>query len=445
MSLLSDNRIPPSTINDCIDILAYNDHLWEGFSPHQKDIMTVRSLSESQYAWTEKQAKLATSIVKRYKTLFQKFNINVDGLCNNPVYRDPFRVIDYEKSISIIDIDGEEYLRLKFPYDKKIIALVKNCRNKNNLPDSYFEYDGDKKLWVAKMTEVTVYYLTLIAIRYDFKFVTPELYDLFLEVKQERFVKNPGVYFDNTLKFTATSESFNEYWKENYSKKSLIQQTDALKLFGFSIPKNLKSWYSDPIMSHKIATSRRDVYINKDKTRLQDLLVAMEDLDLFPCIVPVTGAISEPHELYEWKEWIDTIEQKYGNTKSMAFGFDVKQPNLPEQNKYSKNIDEVTMELADMENEQQQAMVDYQINYDLYLLTKTNKWIDENTKFIFVRNRLPRTLIKSGIKIKTAMMSIGGGLWSPYGDLINTMVENCDKRMYYTTTSPITEDEADKI
>ena len=90
-------------------------------------------------------------------------------------------------------------------------------------------------------------------------------------------------------------------------------------------------------------------------------------------------------------------------------------------------------------------MVDYQINYDLYLLTKTNKWIDENTKFIFVRNRLPRTLIKSGIKIKTALMSIGGGLWSPYGDLINTMVENCDKRMYCTSTSPITEDEADKI
>ena len=60
-----------------------------------------------------------------------------------------------------------------------------------------------------------------------------------------------------------------------------------------------------------------------------------------------------------------------------------------------------------------------------------------------VAHRIPRTLIKSGIKPKTALMSIGGGLWSPYSELIQTMVENCNKRVYYSSTKPIEHNVAD--
>ena len=52
----------PENVTECIEILAYNDHLWEGFAPHEKDSKTIRSLAESPYAWTEKQAKLALVI-----------------------------------------------------------------------------------------------------------------------------------------------------------------------------------------------------------------------------------------------------------------------------------------------------------------------------------------------------------------------------------------------
>ena len=63
----------PKTINEALKILAYNDYFWANPSmigntavikPHPKDQETVRSLAESQYAWTEKQARLALVILK---------------------------------------------------------------------------------------------------------------------------------------------------------------------------------------------------------------------------------------------------------------------------------------------------------------------------------------------------------------------------------------------
>ena len=58
----------PKTVNEALKILAYNDYFWADHTklgstthikPHPKDHETVRSLAESQYAWTEKQARLA--------------------------------------------------------------------------------------------------------------------------------------------------------------------------------------------------------------------------------------------------------------------------------------------------------------------------------------------------------------------------------------------------
>ena len=54
----------PKTINEALKILAYNDYFWSDpqknhIKPHPKDKTTVTSLAESQYAWTEKQARLA--------------------------------------------------------------------------------------------------------------------------------------------------------------------------------------------------------------------------------------------------------------------------------------------------------------------------------------------------------------------------------------------------
>ena len=182
MPELSEAKLP-KTINEALKILAYNDffHLdpiKSNIKPHDKDRETIRSLAEAQYPWTEKQGKLAVIILKRYLTKFQKHKLDIKDLLDNPEYDEPFRVINFEKSIEkYIDEDEEEMLELKFPYSKKIVGLIQTLKNKKGLPNGYCAFNGEEKTWTIKQSDITTYYVTLLAIRYDFKFVDITLLD----------------------------------------------------------------------------------------------------------------------------------------------------------------------------------------------------------------------------------------------------------------------------
>ena len=97
------------------------------------------------------------------------------------------------------------------------------------MPERYMVYNPEDKHWTCKQTEVTTYYLTLIAIRYDFQFVDKSLFDDYLEVKKEKLsIKDPFVFLENNeLKFKNVSEPFLEHWKKNIIHKPLLQQVDS--------------------------------------------------------------------------------------------------------------------------------------------------------------------------------------------------------------------------
>ena len=114
----------PKTINEALKILAYNDYFWANPSmlgntgvikPHPKDKETVRSLAEANYAWTEKQAKLAVVILKRYLTKFQSHGMDISELLQKPVFEEEFRVISFDKSIEkYIDENNVAKIEIKF-------------------------------------------------------------------------------------------------------------------------------------------------------------------------------------------------------------------------------------------------------------------------------------------------------------------------------------------
>ena len=112
--------------------------------------------------------------------------MDIKKLLDNPQYDDPFRIISFEKSIEkFIDEDEIEQIEVRFPYNKKIISLIRILKDRKGLPAGYSHYDGDSKKWLFKQTDVTTYYLTLIAIRYDFKFIDKTLLDDFYQVREE--------------------------------------------------------------------------------------------------------------------------------------------------------------------------------------------------------------------------------------------------------------------
>ena len=423
----------PKTINEALKILAYNDYFWDNgpktpnskINAHPKDNQTVRSLAEAQYAWTEKQAKLALVILKRYLTKFQAHNMDIKELLNNPKYDAPFRVINFLKSIEkFTDTDEVEKIEIKFPYDKKLISLIRTLKDKKGLPTGYSSYDGDQKKWIFLQTDVTTYYLTLLAVRYNFKFVDTSLIDDFEKIRAEKknYKSTTANLLNDKIVLANAPDTLVEHWNNDIASKTVLQQVDVLKNFGI----NTKGIDVDAIseVGKKLAHSNNQkLWIDAKVYGKDQLINGLDELDCFPLLMPVSGDIQTREDALEWMEWLQCFERHgISTTKNLSFGFEIKEPRR-----------------------EMIAEDEFQDWFDISQLSKQFKYIDQNTKVIFVRNRIPRTLIKSKIKPKASLTAIGGGYYVSGTDNLKRLLDNLPKKLYYNDHQPSNYDWLDKV
>ena len=436
----------PKTINEAIKILAYNEYFWHTpgnklnhrhINPHEKDMQTVKSLAEAQYAWTEKQAKLAVVILKRYLTKFQKHGLDIKKLLDYPQYEEPFRVINFDKIIEKYIENDEEQIELKFPYNRKLVTLVKAVKDKRGLPYGYVKYDGESKKWTFKQNDVTTYFLTLIAIRYDFKFVDDSLLDDFEKVKNEiKGFKQPSASLVGTeIVIHNGTNSLQEYWQKNYKDKKGLEQLDALKTFGIS-SKGIKiSSYSE--LGGKIAhCDSQRAWINRKEYSRDQILLGLSELNAFPLVMPVTGDPYSTEDSEDWRLWLKAFERHQIEPKHMAFGFEMKEPIL------TKNIDEHVNDKHHLVSGWHEES--YQTLMEVHQLAKQFKYVDKQTKIIFIRNRIPRTLMKSGIKPKCNLVGLGGGYYASGTDNLKRYLDSLPKTLYYNDYPPSNYDWQDR-
>jgi hypothetical protein len=436
----------PKTINEALKILAYNDYFWSDpqkahIKPHPKDQETVRSLAESQYVWTEKQARLALVILKRYLTKFQAHGMDIKSLLDKPQYEDEFRVISFDKSIEkFIDDDEQEKIELKFPYNKKIITLIRLLKDKRGLPGGYALYDGEAKKWTFLQSDVTTYYLTLIAVRYDFKFIDETLLDDYETVKQE--IQG---YREPTARLVAgeivldnAPGSLHEYWEENLKHKSVVEQVDSLK--NFSIKTNGISVPAETTVGHKVAHNNyHKLWIDSDTFNKHEVVKGLLELNCFPLMMPVSGEIDTAEEVKEFWEWMNVFKANgIDILTECSWGFDVKEP--------------VYLKDAGNEYNQRQMMLNnntsrefFENLFELHQMSKQFKFINKKTKVIFVRNRIPRAMIKSKIKPKASLVALGGGYYAAGTDNLKRLLENLPKKLYYSNHQPSSWDWHDHV
>jgi hypothetical protein len=439
--------ITPKTVNEAIKILAYNEYFWytdqnhqikRHVKPHHKDLDTVKSLAEAQYAWTEKQGKLAMVILKRYLSKFEKYGIYIRKLVDNPQYEAPFRVINFDKIIEkFIDEDGAEKIEMRFPYHKKIIQLIRVLKDQKCLPAGYSSYDGENKKWTFLQTDVTTYYLTLIAIRYDFKFVDTSLLDDFDKVRQEikGYKKPTAKLVDNKIDILNAPDSLLDYWKNNVEYEKTLIQVDRLKEFGISTKGiKVKSWSE---LGGKIAHHETTkAWIDRNEFNRDQVLAAFQELDMWPIIMPVSGDPWAMEDIDEWRNWLQCFERNQIEYKNLAFGFEFK---APEKEQWNPVIDESETLPKEVLNTK------WQVRNELAQLSKQFKYIDKETKFIFVRNRIPKTMIKSGLLPKCCFVALGGGYYTAGTDSLKRFLDNLPKTLYYNNHQPSSFDWNDKI
>ena len=423
----------PKTINEALKILAYNDYFWSNgpktpnatISPHPKDFKTCQSLADSQYAWTEKQAKLAVVILKRYLTKFQAYNMDIKSLLDNPKFDAPFRVLNYQKSIEkFTDTDEVEKIEIRFPYDKKVIGLIRILKDMKGLPAGCSHYDGDQKKWIFLHSDVTAYYLTMIAIRYNFKFVDETLLDDFEAIRREKKYYRHAIATleDNKIKLHHASESLVDYWEEHIKHLPLLEQVDSLKNFGLSTT-GIQVKAITQVGKKLAHSNHRKLWIDSKTYGKDQVVSGLDELNCWPIIMPVSGDIQTREDALEWIEWLQCFERHgISATKNLSFGFDITEPArhmLPED--------------------------DFQDWFDISQLSKQFKYIDKDTKVIFARNRIPRSLIKSKIKPKASLTALGGGYYTSGTENLKRLLDNLPKKLYYNDHQPSNYDWLDKV
>ena len=435
----------PKTINEALKILAYNDYFWAEpittlIKPHPKDFETVKSLAESQYAWTEKQARLALVILKRYLTKFQAHGMDIKPLLDNPSYENEFRVISFDKVIEkYTDERGIEKIELRFPYNKKIIQLIRCLKDSRDFPAGYSQYDGETKTWTFLHTDVTAYYLTLIAARYDFKFTDDSLLKDYELIKKEiiNHRQPTASLVGGEVIIKNAPESLQKYWNENLKGRPALTQVDSLK--NFNISTHGVNAKADTVLGHKIAHNKyHKLWIDSKTFSKKDVVKGLVELDCFPLMMPVSGDIHMEDDVKEFWEWMNAFKS-YGIDilNDCSWGFDVKEPI------FKKDVDRHNDRTYLLDNTRSQEF--FENLYELHQMSKQFKLISDNTKIIFVRNRIPRALIKSKIKPKASLVALGGGYYATGTDNLKRLLENLPKKLYYSDHQPSSWDWHDHI
>ena len=435
----------PKTINEALKILAYNDYFWQNpntalVKPHPKDKATVTSLAESQYAWTEKQARLALVILKRYLTKFQAHGMDIKTLLDNPVYDDEFRVISFDKVIEkYTDEDGIDRIELRFPYHKKVIQLIRCLKDHRDFPAGYSQYDGEAKKWTFLHTDVTAYYLTLIAARYDFKFMDDSLLRDYEEIKKEIIAhRQPSAKLvGGEVVLSDAPESMQEYWNTNIKHKQPLYQVDALKNLnistaGIHVP-------AETSIGYKIAHNNyHKLWIDSKAFSKTEVVKGLIELDCFPLIMPVSGDIHMEADVTEFWEWMNAFKSHgIDLLNNCSWGFDVKEPI------FKKDIDKHNERTYLLDNQKSDEF--FENLFELHQMSKQFKLINQDTKIVFVRNRIPRSLIRSKIKPKASLVALGGGYYATGTDNLKRLLENLPKKLYYSDHQPSSWDWHDHI
>jgi len=217
-----------------------------------------------------------------------------------------------------------------------------------------------------------------------------------------------------------------------------LAQVDSLK--NFSIPTKGINVPAHTSIGHKIAhNDYHKLWIDSKGFSKKEVVEGLIELDCFPLVMPVSGDIHMEDDVRDFWQWL-RVFQAHGVDilNECSWGFDVKEPMF-EKDYAKQGHDRVTL----LNNDRSQEF--FENLFELHQMSKQFKLINDNTKIIFVRNRIPRALIKSKIKPKASLVALGGGYYATGTDNLKRMLENLPKKLYYSDHQPSSWDWHDHI
>jgi hypothetical protein len=359
-------------------------------SPRDKSVifsMSAQLLKNPPLALTEKQATLLLTIFENNMELYKEIP-NYEFLVKNPIYKYPFRALELEKKIYLTLHEGKQYIRVKLPFDKKINKIFSVYRG------DYTFIDREKFFY---LTDKNIYGIveSLKEFDFDIDLKIQQWYDEIKKIKDNFEEYKPIVdYVDNTLVLRNSHRSVVNYFNENRSNK-IIPDIFLARSLGLSLGKNLNehvpSITEDELVRNMLTLDGSTCSLKEDI----NLRTAIENIEQWPILIILTDERNLHSSLDSWYTMFKSIGV---NKKEMTVLF---------RSQMNKKFNEFIKQ------------------------NSLNNMLDENTKVVFIKNKLPKVIYKTGFKPKFVITS---GMYFSHTS-IQKLIEHHPYVLYHTDTN----------
>jgi len=333
------------------------------------DVGVVESLSLQMYdgtGLTEKQCNLALRLLGRYTSLLEiKLKQNIQPFLENPQYRLKIRKSVVSKSINIVDRpEHGRSIEVRFPYND---AILSEFRKNKGMLDNYV-WDKDSTSWIFALTEKN---LRFLIDRFDNDgFDYDEEYQKLVD-QTSSIIDNMEKYTpmlaidDGDLKILNSSEFMPKIDTTDILEALFLARNYGVSLWDENIDTYVKSDAVD-VHTRKLlqSTGRTILEISGDSDGISCLknIITYSGPTLF--IIPGGNEMAKLTQVY-------TLLKGFGlEDKNMSVLFRLSSETGRNFNNFVKN-------------------------------QGINGPICEETKAVFISGKLPKTILKSGIKFNS--------------------------------------------
>lgn len=348
--------------------------LWKSNDPAVKayDAKFIESLgyklAYENVALTEKQASLALKILKRHVTILNNiYGRDVLPLILNPVYKNPLRTIDSAKLIEFIkENDKNQKIRVKFPYSEEIINQIRKQKS------VFFEsiWDADHRAWEFSIQHETLRFCKELAETHNFQF-DPEFQIFFdqiteIEKNMEKYVPMVCFVDDKLTIINSPSEKIHIDCQDPY-EFLFRARSHGIKTWSDAVENRLNSDVDNRIIVEFLKSKEKEPFlINSDENAKDCISKLIKYLLPCVCFIPAGQELSKTQCMLEM---VTSIGIKNTEISTMF-----RLPNETDSN-FNKFIRE----------------------------NHLNSPLSGSTKIILLSQKVPKTVIQSPLKFKSAV------------------------------------------
>jgi hypothetical protein len=322
-------------------------------------LFSLSSQFKKSLALTANQANLLMKILKEKKDIVSEISHH-SFLIENPIFKYPFRIVDLSKTISLIKHNNELCISIKFPYDRKmrdnILGIVRGRYGYEKNSRSYvYPFSIENLYNILKNDNIRNYGFTI----HD---SIKKLYEKIVKIKEEDDLYRPLLDYDNGLDIKNSNKLVTKYF-DDHKKENILYNLFLGKTIGLTPSKKLIEKLNSMNFDTKIVEilldkNTRFATTNKSTFNKSSVVNFLKTVEQYP----VMFILEEDQRLYnslsEWHQLLSAAGIK--NSEIAVLSRSADNQNF---NSYIK---------------------DHQLN----------NLVDDETKVVFIKNKIPKVLYK---------------------------------------------------